>query len=86
MAPNIYLKKKEIKDNYLMFILYIINLFLQLIDTLLRHEIFPEFRNFTDLRGHSRGNPRSGVIFMGGGGVVGTINCVYFETITIYRY
>ena len=29
---------------------------------------FPEFRNFTDLRGHFRGNPRSGVIFMGGGG------------------
>ena len=49
---------------------------------------FPEFRNFTDPRGHSRGNPRSGLIFMGGGGggVVGTINCVYFETITIYRY
>ena len=34
-----------------------------------RHEIFPEFRNFDDLRGHSRGNPRSGLIFMGGGGV-----------------
>ena len=30
---------------------------------------FPEFRNFPDLRGHSRGNPRSGLIFMGGGGV-----------------
>ena len=29
---------------------------------------FPEFRNFYDLRGHSRGNPRSGLIFMGGGG------------------
>ena len=29
---------------------------------------FPEFRNFADLRGHSRGNPRSGLIFMGGGG------------------
>ena len=29
-----------------------------------RHEIFPEFRNFLDLRGHSRGNPRSGLIFM----------------------
>ena len=28
---------------------------------------FPEFRNFDDLRGHSRGNPRSGLIFMGGG-------------------
>ena len=27
------------------------------------------FRNFLDLRGHSRGNPRSGLIFMGGGGV-----------------
>ena len=27
------------------------------------------FRNFPDLRGHSRGNPRSGLIFMGGGGV-----------------
>ena len=26
------------------------------------------FLNFTDLRGHSRGNPRSGLIFMGGGG------------------
>ena len=26
------------------------------------------FRNFPDLRGHSRGNPRSGLIFMGGGG------------------
>ena len=26
-----------------------------------RHEIFPEFRNFYDLRGHSRGNPRSGL-------------------------
>ena len=24
--------------------------------------------NFPDLRGHSRGNPRSGLIFMGGGG------------------
>ena len=34
-----------------------------------RHDIFPEFRNFLDLRGHSRGNPRSGLIFMGGGGV-----------------
>ena len=45
----------------------------------IRHEIFPEFRNFYDLRGHSRGNPRSGLIFMGGGGgrgLVGTINCV----------
>ena len=31
---------------------------------------FPEFRNFPDLRGHSRGNPRSGLIFMGGGGGV----------------
>ena len=31
---------------------------------------FPEFRNFYDLRGRSRGNPRSGLIFMGGGGVV----------------
>ena len=29
---------------------------------------FPEFRNFLDLGGHSRGNPRSGLIFMGGGG------------------
>ena len=36
---------------------------------------FPEFRNFHDLGGHSRGNPRSGLIFMGGGGG-GTINCV----------
>ena len=43
--------------------------------------IFPEFRNFPDLRGHSRGNPRSDLIFMGGGGgVVGTIHCVYFAT------
>ena len=24
------------------------------------------FRNFLDLRSHSRGNPRSGLIFMGG--------------------
>ena len=31
------------------------------------HENFPEFRNFADLRGHSRGNPRSGLIFMGEG-------------------
>ena len=49
-----------------------------------RPEIFPEFRKCPDLRGHSRGNPRSGLIFMGGGGggggVVGTINCVYFAT------
>ena len=50
---------------------------------LYRHEIFPEFRNFYDLRGHSRGNPRSGLIFMGGGGGggrelvgTGTISCV----------
>ena len=43
-------------------------------DTIFRHEIFPEFRNFPDLRGLSRGNPRSGLIFMGEGG---TINCVY---------
>ena len=28
---------------------------------------FPEFRNFPDLRGHYRGNPKSGLIFMGGG-------------------
>ena len=28
------------------------------------------FQNFTDLRGHSRENPRSGLIFMGGGGVL----------------
>ena len=35
---------------------------------------FPEFRNFADLRGRSRGNPRSGLIFMGGGG--GTILCL----------
>ena len=34
-----------------------------------RHDIFPEFPNFPDLGGHSRGNPRSGLIFMGGGGV-----------------
>ena len=34
------------------------------------------FRNFYDLRGHSRGNPRSGLILWGGGGgrgLVGTI-------------
>ena len=36
----------------------------------IRHENFPEFRNFSDLRGHSRGNPRSGLIFMGGGVLV----------------
>ena len=29
------------------------------------------FRNFSDLKGHSRGNLRSGLIFMGGGGGVG---------------
>ena len=34
---------------------------------------FPEFRNFDDLRGHSRGNPRSGLIFMGGGGGGGRV-------------
>ena len=39
-----------------------------------RHEIFPEFRNFHDLRGHYRGNRRSDLIFMGGGG--GTIYSV----------
>ena len=33
-----------------------------------RHEIFPELRNFADLRGHSRGNPRSGLIYIWGGG------------------
>ena len=27
------------------------------------------FRSFPELRGHSRGNPRSGLIFMVGGGV-----------------
>ena len=32
-----------------------------------RHEIFPEFWNFHDLRGHSRGNRRSDLIFYGGG-------------------
>ena len=32
-----------------------------------RHKIFPEF---SDLRGLSRGNPRSGLIFMGGGGTI----------------
>ena len=37
------------------------------------------FRIFPGLRGHSRGNPRSGLIFRGGG-IVGTINCVYFAT------
>ena len=30
----------------------------------LRHDRF--FRNFADLRGYSRGNPRSGLIFMWG--------------------
>ena len=47
------------------------------------YEILPEFRNFPDLGGHSRGNPRSGLIFMGGGGCRGfvrNINCVYFAT------
>ena len=38
---------------------------------------FPEFRNFADLRGHSRGNPRSGLIFMRGGG--GTILCLLVD-------
>ena len=38
---------------------------------------FPEFRNFDDLRGHSRGNPRSGLIFMGGGG--GTVLCLLVD-------
>ena len=33
------------------------------------------FRNFADRRGHFRGNPRSGLIFMGGGGG-GTILCL----------
>ena len=28
------------------------------------------FRNFPDLRGHSHGNPRSNLIFMGVGGVL----------------
>ena len=37
---------------------------------------FPEFQNFHDLRGHYRGTPRFGLIFMGGGGG-GTINCVF---------
>ena len=41
---------------------------------------FPEFRNFADFRGHSRGNPRSGLIFMGGGwGGVGTILCLLLD-------
>ena len=31
---------------------------------------FPEIRNFHDLRGHSRGNRRSDLIFMGGGGTI----------------
>ena len=39
------------------------------------------FRNFHDLRGHSRGNPRSGLIFMGGGGG-GTIFCVCLLTVS----
>ena len=41
-----------------------------------RNEIFPEFRNFPDLRGHSSGNPKSGLIFMGGGGVGVPYKCV----------
>ena len=36
---------------------------------------FPEIRNFHDLRGHSRGNRRSDLIFMGGGGEVPYILC-----------
>ena len=32
-----------------------------------RHEIFPQIPEFSNLRGHSRGNPRSDLIFMGGG-------------------
>ena len=48
--------------------------------TLFRHEIFLEFRNFPDLRGHSRGNHRSGLIFMGGG--EGTIYCVCSLTVS----
>ena len=35
------------------------------------------FRNFTDLGGHSRGNPRSGLIFMGGGGGGGNIYYIF---------
>ena len=35
------------------------------------------FRNFPDLRGHSHGNPRSGLIFMGGGGVLEKHYCSY---------
>ena len=34
-----------------------------------RNEIFPQIPEFSNLRGHSRGNPRSDLIFMGGGGV-----------------
>ena len=39
-----------------------------------RNEIFPQIPEFSNLRGHSRGNPRSDLIFMGGGG--GTTYCV----------
>ena len=39
------------------------------------------FRNFPDLRGHSLGNPRSGLIFMGGGGGF-TICCVCSLTVS----
>ena len=42
-----------------------------------RHEIFPEFRNFHDLRGNSRGNCRSDLIFMGGGGGGGWGSTIY---------
>ena len=41
---------------------------------------FLEFRNFHDLRGHSRGNRKSNLIFMGGGG--GTIYSVCSLSVT----
>ena len=39
------------------------------------------FQNFPDLRGHSRGNPRSGLLFIGGGGGGGVISSLstYFK-------
>ena len=47
----------------------------------IRHEIFPEFQNFHYLRGYSRGNRRSDLIFMGGGGMRGTICSVCSLTV-----
>ena len=47
------------------------------------------FRICPDLRGHSRGNPRSGLIFMGGEGSGYHKMCVLCHTITdhcLYMY